>query len=140
MSQQVHARFHVSTHTRFPGWQSEASMINRFALHGVQGEPFGSATPSASMEMVIVNPDAVAMFIQAFETKSDLDVFFSVVPTPVPDPVPVVETPQEPQEDPAVSGPGTDETDTIMPVPAPSPVVETSPTETTSVSGEQVTE
>lgn len=88
MTDYVHARFRVSQYTRFPSWHRDEPLMNKFALHGVQGEPFGSATPSASMEMVIANPEAAALFITALESGTELDVTFSLVPQPAPKPAP----------------------------------------------------
>lgn len=103
MAQQVQARFRVVSHTRFPGWNNKEVMLDEFRFQAVQGEPFGPATPSAELRMVVANPDAAAVFIQAFETRYDLDVFFSIVPTDPP-PVPAVGSPDpvtQPTEVPA---------------------------------------
>lgn len=73
----VHARFYVKQHTRFPNWQ-ESGLSDQFRLSGVQGEPFGPATPSASIDMVIQNKEAAQIFIEALETKRTIDVLFSL--------------------------------------------------------------
>ncbi|MGH2478513.1 MAG: hypothetical protein ACRDHW_02510 [Ktedonobacteraceae bacterium] len=50
----------------------------RVKLGAVQGEPFGSATPSGSLDMVIVNPAALKIFREA-KLGQEFDVLFSPV-------------------------------------------------------------
>jgi hypothetical protein len=48
----------------------------RVKLGAVAGEPFGSATPSGTIEMVIVNPEALALFREA-ALGQEFDVFIA---------------------------------------------------------------
>ena len=83
----VHARFHVQSHTRSSGYGYSGEVVaDQFKLYGVKGEPFGSATPNASMDMTILNPEAAKVFIEAMECRKEVDVIFSLV-EPVPDPI-----------------------------------------------------
>jgi len=50
----------------------------RVKLQPVQGEPFGSATPSGQLEMVIANPEAAAVFSEA-DLGQEFDVLFNAV-------------------------------------------------------------
>lgn len=78
----VHARFHVQSHIRTSGYgYGGKDKADQFKLYGVKGEPFGSATPNASMDMSILNPEAAKMFATALETDREVDVFFSLVET-----------------------------------------------------------
>jgi len=67
----IQARFSLTEDTRTLSYQrnSEGQWVMvegaRVKLSAVQGEPFGSATPSGSMDMVIVNPEALAVFREA---------------------------------------------------------------------------
>lgn len=81
MAERVHARFFVSRHTRYTFHGSPTPQGDQFTLNGVRGEPFGSATPAASLEMTIHNPEAAQVFKEALETGRQLDVFFSLVET-----------------------------------------------------------
>lgn len=75
----VHARFHVQSHTRISGYgYGGKDIADQFKLYGVKGEPFGSATPNASMDMSILNPEAAKVFIEALETRRNVDVIFSL--------------------------------------------------------------
>jgi hypothetical protein len=75
----VHARFHVQAHTRTSGYgYGGKDVADQFKLYGVKGEPFGSATPNASMDMTILNPEAAKLFIEALETRRNVDVIFSL--------------------------------------------------------------
>jgi hypothetical protein len=72
MSAAIHARFQLHEDTRVSYYQEnketgkwEYAEAARVKLLPVQGEPFGSATPSGSLEMVIMNPAALAIFRQA---------------------------------------------------------------------------
>jgi len=76
---QVHARFHVHAHTRTSGYgYGGKDIADQFKLYGVKGEPFGSATPNASMDMAILNPEAAMVFIEALESRREVDVYFSL--------------------------------------------------------------
>lgn len=48
----------------------------RVTLNAVQGEPFGSATPSGKIDMFIVNPPASAFFINA-KIGAEFDLSFT---------------------------------------------------------------
>lgn len=75
----VHARFYVQAHTRTSGYGYGGSDVaDQFKLYGVKGEPFGPATPNASMDITILNPEAAKVFIEALETRRNVDVFFSL--------------------------------------------------------------
>lgn len=75
----IHARFRLVEDSRVKFWNGGQ---NHNAAHvkmaAVQGEPFGPATPSGTIDMLIVNPDAVKVFRAAH-----LDQEFDVVITPV---------------------------------------------------------
>ena len=76
----VHARFHVQAHTRTSGYgYGGKTVADQFKLYGVKGEPFGSATPNASMDMTILSPEAAHLFKEALETNRFVDVYFSLV-------------------------------------------------------------
>lgn len=76
----VHARFRLDEDKRVYSYAGEGKHVP--ALHiklgAVQGEPFGSASPSGSMEITIANPDAAAMFKYA-ELGQEFDVIISPV-------------------------------------------------------------
>lgn len=77
---EVHARFHVQSHTRASGYGFKGNKIaDQFKLYGVKGEPFGDATPNASMDMLILNSNAAKFFSEALETGKEVDVTFSLV-------------------------------------------------------------
>lgn len=70
---QVHARFRLDQVNRArsfykahgsaePAQSVESAHI---ILNAVQGEPFGAATPTGRVEMLIVNPAASKMFFEA---------------------------------------------------------------------------
>ncbi len=75
MAEQIHAQFsleetaRVRCYTRSDDSTAQNPWIQvegcRARLSPVQGEPFGSATPSGSLEMVIANPEAAKMFLDA---------------------------------------------------------------------------
>ena len=81
---QVHARFWLaedgrvksSRHVEGNTWETVESL--RVKLYPVMGEPFGQATPSGSMEMVIANPEAVKLFKDA-PIGQEFDVLISPV-------------------------------------------------------------
>lgn len=68
---QIHARFCLTEDTRVTHYtytgsgKSEAVEAARVKLSAVQGEPFGSASPSGLLDMVIVNPEALKIFREA---------------------------------------------------------------------------
>lgn len=80
MSMRVLAKFYLSTLTesKFPEgyetidedgkrkWAYKDVSGASLKMYGVQGEPFGSATPSASLDMAIKNPAAAAVFVEAY--------------------------------------------------------------------------
>ncbi len=72
MAKQVQARFRLYNVLPAQAWsRPDPEKPEQFVgaalvtLYGVQGEPFGSATPSARVEMVIANAEAARMFIDA---------------------------------------------------------------------------
>lgn len=81
---QVHARFALSEITRISMFaedeegQWKPTEGTRVKLAPVQGEPFGSATPGGSLEMVIANPAASTIFLTA-PIGQAYDVVFSPV-------------------------------------------------------------
>jgi ABC-type microcin C transport system duplicated ATPase subunit YejF len=77
MSNSVLARFSLQEVARVYYWQ-EPHQATRIRLQAVHGEPFGSATPSANIEMVIVNPEAAAVFNNA-EIGKEFNVMISPV-------------------------------------------------------------
>lgn len=47
----------------YGGWGDQPKVIaRRVAFYPVQGEPFGKATPSGNVELLIVNPEAADYF------------------------------------------------------------------------------
>jgi len=83
----IHARFWLaedgrvksSRHVEGNQWETVESI--RVKLYPVQGEPFGQATPSGSLEMVIANPDAAKLFREA-AIGQEFDAVFSLVEKP----------------------------------------------------------
>lgn len=83
---QVHARFKLDEDTRVVqhkqnketgGWEKvEAARVK---MYPVTGEPFGSATPTGELMMVIVNPEALKLFRHA-ALGQEYDVVFTPVP------------------------------------------------------------
>jgi hypothetical protein len=69
----VHARFRLDQINRARAFykapestESAQSVESAYVhLNAVQGEPFGAATPTGHMEMLIVNPAASQMFFDA---------------------------------------------------------------------------
>jgi hypothetical protein len=65
---QVQARFFLQEVRRIPYYTSgkgdHTEAVN-IKLVPVQGEPFGPATPQGTIEMLIVNPGAAQMFLDA---------------------------------------------------------------------------
>jgi hypothetical protein len=83
MTQQVHARFRLDRVTRMggsykaPGEQEAKAVEGAYVeLNAVQGEPFGSATPSGSLKMGIVNPSAARVFFDA-DIGQEFDILFT---------------------------------------------------------------
>ncbi len=81
----IHARFRLDQVNRERGFykapgETEAKSVEMayVQLNGVQGEPFGSATPSAHLDMGIVNPSAAKVFFEA-RIGQEFDMFFSPV-------------------------------------------------------------
>jgi hypothetical protein len=72
MIHHIHARFRLDRVTRMCGYykapgDQEAKIVEGayVELGAVQGEPFGSATPSGDLKMGIVNPPAAQVFFAA---------------------------------------------------------------------------
>jgi hypothetical protein len=85
MSNQVHARFRLDQVTRMQGYykapgEQETKLVegSYVQLGAVQGEPFGSATPSGDLKMGIVNPNASQMFFDA-KIGQEFDILISPV-------------------------------------------------------------
>ncbi len=63
---QVHARFYLTEVTRTPYYTGgETKEADRVKMGAAQGEPFGPATPQGSIDMLIVNPEAAKVFLNA---------------------------------------------------------------------------
>jgi hypothetical protein len=79
MSNKVHARFQLNEDARASyyhyGKYTDAARIKLFA---VKGEPFGPATPQGTIDMFIVNPEAVEVFRNA-PIGQEYDVVFTTV-------------------------------------------------------------
>ncbi len=80
---QIHARFRLDQVNRSRGFykpqgEQEAKSVEAAYIHlnGVQGEPFGSATPTAHLEMLVINPEAAAVFFNA-PIGQEFDVLFT---------------------------------------------------------------
>lgn len=79
---QIHARFCLLETSRISLFQKNADGQwvpgegTRVKLSPVQGEPFGSATPGGSLEMVIANPAASAVFLGS-PIGQEFDVLFT---------------------------------------------------------------
>jgi hypothetical protein len=65
MSTKVLARFYVVSLERVQWYNTPPGEALRVKLAAVQGEPFGPATPQGSLDMLIVNPAAAAVFHEA---------------------------------------------------------------------------
>jgi hypothetical protein len=82
----IHARFRLDqvnraqSYYKEPGSTEPAKAIeSAYVLLGaVQGEPFGAATPTGRIDMLIVNPAASRMFFDS-PIGQQFDVFFSPV-------------------------------------------------------------
>ncbi len=76
---QVHARFKLYEDARASAYSGGGYVsAARVRLSAVQGEPFGTATPQGQVEMLIANPEAVALFRDA-PLGAEFDVVFSRV-------------------------------------------------------------
>ena len=76
---EVHARFKLYEDARAQGYSAGGYVsAARVKFSAVQGEPFGTATPQGTIEMLIVNPEACAVFHDA-ALGQEFDVFFSPV-------------------------------------------------------------
>ena len=73
---QVHARFYLIEDGRTKFYTGEDAIRVKFAA--VKGEPFGPATPQGTIDMLIVNPEAIAVFRDA-PINQQFDVVFSSV-------------------------------------------------------------
>ena len=77
----IHAKFRlyetarVEASGRVDGKWKQIEML-RVKLSPVQGEPFGSATPFGSIEMIIANSEAAGVFDNA-PIGQEFDVLFS---------------------------------------------------------------
>ncbi len=79
----IHARFRLGETVRCRMYTLEDGKYVpvegvRVKLSPVQGEPFGSATPGGSLEMVIANPVAAQEFLDA-PLDQEYDAYFSRV-------------------------------------------------------------
>jgi hypothetical protein len=80
----IHARFRLAEDARTSSQQrnEEGQWVMAPAAHvklgAVTSEPFGNATPSGSMDMVIINPAALQIFREA-----EIGQEFDVIITPV---------------------------------------------------------
>lgn len=75
----VHARFRLTEDSRTSYWHNgEYKEAAKVKLAAVQGEPFGPATPQGTVEMLLVNPDAVKVFRDA-TLGQEFDLFISPV-------------------------------------------------------------
>jgi hypothetical protein len=84
----VHARFRLDQVNRSrgyycpePGAETAAVEAAYVELGAVKGEPFGSASPSGSFKMLIVNPAAARAFFDA-PIGQEFDILISAVPRP----------------------------------------------------------
>lgn len=81
----IHARFRLEQVDRMGGYykvpgEEETKIVEGayVTLRAVQGEPFGSATPSGDIHMGIVNPTASQVFFDA-AIGQEFDVLLSPV-------------------------------------------------------------
>jgi hypothetical protein len=81
---QIHTRWSVYEVARISSYRKNAAgeYVSgegcRVKLAPISGEPFGSGTPAGTMEMVIVNPAAAAVFLQT-PIGQQYDVLFTPV-------------------------------------------------------------
>ncbi len=61
----VLAKFSIQSISHHRFWEKPGHAIT-LDLSASQGEPFGSATPSGSIKMTIVNPEAQKVFVDAW--------------------------------------------------------------------------
>lgn len=64
------AKFSLHSIAQQRHW-SEPGYATQVSFSAVQGEPFGSATPTGSIQMLIVNPDAQKFFADAWQQLVD---------------------------------------------------------------------
>lgn len=75
----VHTRFFLTEDARVSYWTSDGYKdAARFKLVAVKGEPFGPATPQGTIDMLIVNPEALALF-RGMALGQEFDVLFTPV-------------------------------------------------------------
>lgn len=75
----VHARFKLYEDARAQAYSGGGYVpAQRVKLSAVQGEPFGTATPQGTIDMLIANPDAAKVFREA-PLGAEFDVVFSLV-------------------------------------------------------------
>lgn len=53
--------------------RGKPALVTQLKLTAVQGEPFGSATPSGNVDMLIKNPAAAALFRDAWDEYTHSD-------------------------------------------------------------------
>jgi hypothetical protein len=63
----VLAKFSISSLTQQRSWDTQNPSALQVKLSAAQGEPFGSATPSGSIEMTILNASAAQVFLDAMQ-------------------------------------------------------------------------
>lgn len=75
----VHTRFRLNEDARASYWyDNEYKDAARVKLSAVKGAPFGPATPQGTVEMFIVNPEAIEVFRNA-PLGQEYDVLFTLV-------------------------------------------------------------
>jgi len=84
----IHARFRLDQVNRSRGYyckpgEHETQTVEAayIKLGAVKGEPFGSASPSGQFDMLIVNPEAAAVFFNA-PIGQEFDVILTPVKAP----------------------------------------------------------
>ncbi len=76
---QVHARFKLYEDARAQAYSAGGYVpAARVKLSAVQGEPFGTAMPQGTIDMLIANPEAVQVFRDA-PMGAEFDVVFLLV-------------------------------------------------------------
>lgn len=75
----IHARFFLAEDARASFWTADGyKEAAKIKLAAAKGEPFGPATPQGTVEMLIVNPEAVKVFREA-TLGQEFDVTFTPV-------------------------------------------------------------
>lgn len=74
----IHARFMLAEDSRSTYWHDGYKPAARIKMSAVKGPPFGPATPQGTIEMLIVNPEAIPVFREA-ELGQEFDVVFTPV-------------------------------------------------------------